>query len=112
MNVIDSVLANPVRAMLSPLPTPVVVRLYRKWARLEDEMRALTLEERAAIYGGEGPADDAYDKVADRAASASWILRERGLDVCAYCNTTDGSHRLGVNCPANLAGRFGFGWAR
>ena len=110
MNVIDSVLANPVRAMLSPLPTPVVVRLYRKWSRLEHEMLALTPEERAAIYGGEGPAGDAYDKVADRAAAASWILRERGLDVCLYCNTTDGSHRRGVDCPATLLDRLGISW--
>ena len=110
MNLIDNVLANPVRAMLSPLPTPVVVRLYRKWARLEDEMRATPYEVRVAQHGGEGPAGDAYDKVADRAASASWILRERGVDVCLYCNTTDGSHRRGVDCPATLLDRLGISW--
>lgn len=110
MNVIDSVLANPVRAMLSPLPTPVVVRLYRKWARLEDEIRATPFDVRVAQHGDEGAASDAYDKVADRAAAASWILRERGVDVCLYCGTTDGSHRRGVDCPATLLDRLGISW--
>jgi hypothetical protein len=107
---LDDLRANPIRTMLSPLPTPVIMRLYRRWSRAEDGMRALTLEQRAAIYGGEGPASDAYDKVADRAAAASWILRERGLDVCLYCNTTDGSHRRGVDCPATLLDRLGISW--
>ena len=106
---LDEMRANPVRTMLSPLPTPVVTRLYRRWARAEDEMRALTLEQRAAIYGGEGPSSDAYDKVADRAAAASWILRERGVELCLYCHTTDGWHRRGVNCPATLLDRLGLG---
>ena len=104
---LDDLRANPIRTMLSPLPTTVLTRLYRRWSRAERQMQALTLEQRAAIYGGEGPAGDAYDKVADRAASASWILRERGVDLCLYCDTTDGSHRRGVNCPATLLDRLG-----
>lgn len=104
MNVIDSVLANPVRAMLSPVPTPVLTRLYRKWQRMEAEIAATPLDVRIAQHGGEGPAMDAYDRVADKAAFAYLILRDRGVDVCAYCGTHDGTHPS-ATCPATLLQR-------
>ena len=107
---LDDLRANPQHYLLSPLPTPVLVRLYRKWSRLEVAIGSIPPAQRDAMYGGEGKGSDAYDKVADRAAAASWILRERGVDLCLYCGTTDGSHRRGVACPANLAGRFGIPW--
>jgi hypothetical protein len=103
---LDDLRANPIRTMLSPLPTSVVTRLHRRWSRAEDEFRALPREVAVATYGGEGEADDAYDRVADRAAAAYWILRERGLDVCAYCNTTDGRH-YSPTCPETLLSRLG-----
>jgi hypothetical protein len=103
---LDDLRANPIRTMLSPLPTPVLVRLYRNWSRLEREIGAVPPEQRAAIYGDAGAFDDAYDRVADRAASAYWILRERGLDVCAYCSTTDGRH-YSPTCPETLLSRLG-----
>lgn len=78
--------------LLGPLPTAVLLRLYRKWAALEDQLRSATDD----VYDV-----DAYDKVADRAASAYMILRDRGVDLCPYCRTEDGTHPSS-RCPETL----------
>lgn len=81
--------------VLSSLRTPVLTRLYRKWSRLERE-----------LAGGDV---DAYDRVADRGARAYLILRERGVDVCAYCGTDGGQH-WSPTCPETLLDRLGISW--
>lgn len=103
---LDDLRARPQHYLLSPLPTPILTRLYRKWSRLEDEIAAIPLEVRAAQHGDAGLADDAYDRVADRAAAAYLILRDRGVDACAYCGTADGTHP-GATCPSTLLARLG-----
>lgn len=92
---LDDLRARPQHYLLTPLPTRVLVRLYRKWSRLERE-----------LAGGD---PDAYDAVADRSASAYLILRDRGLEVCAYCDTVDGTHP-GATCPSTLLDRLGISW--
>ena len=87
-------------------PTTVVLRRWRRHVAAERALRARIKQARTC------PTDDAYwqlvdeyDRAADAASAAYFVLVERGLEPCFYCVTVPPAPHHADTCPDLLTVR-------
>lgn len=91
--------------LLRHAPTALVVRRWRRNVALEHTIRA-----RMDAWPGPQNAAywrlvDEYDVASDKACAAYFVLKERGLDPCAYCFTLPPQPHHADTCPRLLSRR-------
>lgn len=87
-------------------PTTVVLRRWRRQVATQRALRARIEQARNR------PTDDAYwqlvdeyDRAADAASAAYFVLVERGLEPCSYCVTVPPAPHHADTCPDLLTVR-------
>jgi hypothetical protein len=91
--------------LLRHAPNTVVIRRWRRHAAQEHELAAW-------LHAWTAPRDaaywrlvDEYDAASDKACAAYFVLKERGLEPCAYCVSIPPQPHHSPACPERLARR-------